>query len=133
MPDGISDEEAAFHNLAATVMNSVRLSKVTLGENVGVVGVGILGQFAIMFSRLAGGFPVIALDISEDRLEIAKKSGATEVLRSDIEDVVKKIQDLTEGRMLDVVFEVTGNPNVIPWAIKLVKHLGRFIILSSPR
>ena len=133
VPDGVSDEAATFHDLAATVINSVRLSKVTLGESVGVVGVGILGQFAIMFSRLAGGFPVIALDMSEDRLKLARKSGATDVLRSDIEDVVKKIQDLTDNRMLDVVFEVTGNPDVIPWAIRLVKRLGRFIILSSPK
>jgi 2-desacetyl-2-hydroxyethyl bacteriochlorophyllide A dehydrogenase len=133
VPENVSDEDATFHALASTVMNSVRLSKVTLGESVGVIGAGLLGQFAIMFSRLAGGFPVVAIEISEERLRIAKKSGATETIKSDKEDVSKRIKDLTEGRMLDVVFEVTGNPEVIPWAIKLVKPLGRFIILSSPR
>ncbi|GAI25580.1 unnamed protein product, partial [marine sediment metagenome] len=60
-------------------------------------------------------------------------AGATETVKSDVEDVEKKVRSITNGRMADVVFEVTGNPAVIPWAIKLVKPQGRFVVLSSPR
>lgn len=133
IPDGVSDEEATFHDLASTVMNSIRLAKVSMGESVVVVGAGLLGQFAVMFSRIAGGYPVISIELSEKRLKIAQKSGATETVKSDVEDVEKKVRSITNGRMADVVFEVTGNPAVIPWAIKLVKPQGRFVVLSSPR
>lgn len=133
IPDGVSDEEATFHDLASTVMNSIRLAKVSMGESVVVIGAGLLGQFAVMFSRIAGGYPVISIELSEKRLKIAQKSGATETVKSDVEDVEKKVRSITNSRMADVVFEVTGNPAVIPWAIKLVKPQGRLIVLSSPR
>ena len=133
VPDGITDEEATFGTLSATVMNSVRLANIKLGESVIIVGVGILGQLACQFSRLCGGFPVIAVDLSQRRLEIAKKLGASAAIQSGKGDVKERIMKLTKGRGADVVFEVTGNPKVIPWELSLVKRQGRFILLSSPR
>ena len=133
IPKGVSDEGAAFHGVVKTAMNSVRLAKISMGESVVVIGAGLLGQFAIMFSKLVGGYPIISVDLSEKRIELAKKSGATHIVKSDVEDVEKKVRSITDGRMADVVFEVTGSPTVIPWAIKLVKPQGKFIILSSPR
>ena len=64
VPEGISDEEATFGILGATVMNGVRLAHIVLGECVVIVGAGILGQLACQFSRLFGGFPVIVVDLS---------------------------------------------------------------------
>jgi len=133
VPEGISDEEATFWNLSATVMNGVRLANIRLGENVVVVGAGILGQLACQYSRLCGGFPVIVVDLSEKRLEMANKMGATATLRSGKDKVQERISVLTKGRGADVVFEVTGNPQVIPWELSLVKQQGRLILLSSPR
>jgi threonine dehydrogenase-like Zn-dependent dehydrogenase len=90
---------------------------------------------AVLFSRLSGGFPVIAVDVADKRLELARLSGATSSVKyTGYESLEEEVKRLTGGRMADVVFEVTGNPNVIPWAIKLAKKpLGRFIVLSSPR
>jgi 2-desacetyl-2-hydroxyethyl bacteriochlorophyllide A dehydrogenase len=133
IPDGVSDEEASFTVLAVGVMNSVRLTKVSLGESVGVVGLGLLGQFAIIWSKLCGAYPIIGVDISEKRLELAKICGADKVINSQKENVDEKIKLYSKNRMMDIVFEVTGNPEVIPWAIKLVKPQGRFILLSSSR
>ena len=133
VPDGISDEEATFGTLSATVMNSVRLANIKLGESVIVVGVGILGQLACQFSRLCGGFPVIAVDLSRRRLDIAQKLGVTATIQPEEEDAERRIMELTKGRGGDVVFEVTGNPKIIPWELKLVKRQGRLILLSSPR
>lgn len=133
VPEEISDEEATFATLATTVMNGVRLAHISLGECVVTVGVGILGQLACQFSKLCGGFPVIAVDLSEKRLKIAKKLGATAVLQPKKDNVEKKVLSLTKGRGADVVFEVTGNPKVIPWELSLLKRQGRLILLSSPR
>lgn len=135
VPDGVKLEHACLHTIAAGVMNSVRLARVSLGEAVVVVGLGLLGQMAVLFSRLSGGFPVIAVDVADKRLELARLSGATSSVKyTDYESLEGEVKRLTGGRMADVVFEVTGNPNVIPWAIRLAKKpLGRFIVLSSPR
>jgi 2-desacetyl-2-hydroxyethyl bacteriochlorophyllide A dehydrogenase len=133
VPDDVSDEEATFGTLSATVMNSVRLADIKLGESVIIVGVGILGQLACQFSRLCGGYPVIAVDLSQKRLEIVKNLGATYTINSKEEDVEERVKELTGGRGGDVVFEVTGNPKVITWELGLVKRQGRLILLSSPR
>ncbi|MEM1569728.1 MAG: zinc-binding dehydrogenase [Candidatus Bathyarchaeia archaeon] len=135
VPDEVKLEHACLHTIAAGVMNSVRLAHVSLGEAVVVVGLGLLGQMTVLFSRLCGAFPVIAVDVADKRLELARLSGATASIKyTGYEDLEREIKRLTDGRMADVVFEVTGNPNVIPWAIKLAKKpLGRFIVLSSPR
>ena len=134
VPENVSCEEAAFSTLASIVLNSVRLSRVSLAESVVVVGLGPLGQFTIMFSRLGGGYPVIGVDLSDFRLRIARKSGAHRIIKGgDWNNVFDEIKSITKGRMADVVFEVTGSPEVIPYAIKLCREMGRFIVLSSPR
>ena len=133
VPNGVSDEEATFGTLSATVMNSVRPADIKLGEIVVVVGVGILGQLAYQFSRLCDALPVVAVDLSEKRPELAKKIGVAVTIQPKREDATEKIMKLTRGRKTDVVFEVTGNPKVIPWELSLLKQQGRLILLSSPR
>jgi 2-desacetyl-2-hydroxyethyl bacteriochlorophyllide A dehydrogenase len=148
VPDGISDEEASFGTLAATAMNGVRLAHISLGDCIVIVGVGLVGQLTSQFSRLCGGFPIVAVDLSQKRLEIAKKLGATVTLNPETDNVKEEILSLTKGRGADIVFEVTGDPKIIPWALSLVRPgiktfppgsdfsrnvLGRYIQLSSPR
>lgn len=134
VPENIKVENACFHTIAAGVMNSIRLAKVSLGESVVIVGLGLLGQMATIFSRMAGAYPVIAVDLSENRLKIAEISGATHILCADDWDNVREsVERITKNRMADKVFEVTGNPEVIPKAITLAKIMGYLIILSSPR
>ena len=134
VPESINIEEACFHTIAAGVMNSVRLAGVSLGETVAVVGLGLLGQMAVMFSRASGAYPIITVDLAEYRLKLSKISGATYALRADNWDHVREnVENITKGRMVDKVFEVTGNPSVIPEAIKLTRSLGCFVVLSSPR
>jgi len=133
VPEGVSDTEAPFFDLACTVINSVRLSKLALGGSSVVVGLGLLGQLACLFSRLAGAFPVIGVDLSEFRLGLARKLGATATLKGMSEEARDAVSSLTKGRMADVVFEVTGNPEAIPPELALLKRQGRLILLSSPR
>ena len=135
VPGSLRSEYACLHTIAAGVMNSVRLAHVSLGDSVVVVGLGLLGQMTVLFSRLCGAFPVIAVDLSDRRLELAKRSGATHTVKfTGYENLESEVRRITKDRMADIVFEVTGSPNVIAWAIKLTrKPLGRFIVLSSPR
>ena len=133
VPDGVTDDQAVFWTLGKTVMNGVRLATIALGEAVVMVGVGILGQLATQYAVLSGAFPLIAVDLSEMRLEMARAHGATHTLIGGRETLLDEIREITRGRMADVAFEVTGNQHVIPGVFRMVRRRGRVILLGTPR
>jgi 2-desacetyl-2-hydroxyethyl bacteriochlorophyllide A dehydrogenase len=129
----VTDEHAAFGTLAEIVMNGVRRSHLQWGEAVAVYGAGLLGQLAARFCRLAGARPVCVIDIAESRLRRLPEDGSLLALNAAQGDAVAAVREATRGRMADVLIEVTGNPDVIPDELKLLKRQGRFVLLSSPR
>lgn len=133
VPEGVSDEEAAFCTVGVISLNGVRLSRLQLGESVVVCGVGLVGNLAVQLARKSGGWPVVALDLSAGRLEVAASHGATHVIEGDAAAARDELLALNRERLADVVFEVTGNPKVIPGLFKLARKLGRVILLGSPR
>ncbi len=133
VPKGLSLEDASFFTIAEIVINGVRLAKIEPGESVAVFGLGLLGQLTVEFLRFCGAWPVVAIDIASFRRKLALKSGAHCSLNPMDKDFAKKMKKITKKRMFDVVFEVTGNPNVIPGELEFLRERGRQIILSSPR
>lgn len=131
VPDGVADEAAVLFALAIISLNGVRKAKVQLGESVAVFGLGPIGIWSAQFARLAGARPVIGVDLLPERREWAKKAGIDFVLDGK-EDLVERISGLTKGRMVDVVFEVTGNPDAILDEVKVLRRQGRLVVLSSP-
>ena len=133
VPKGLSAEEAAFFNLASISLQGVRKGFIELGSSVVVVGQGLVGQLALQLARLSGGFPVIAVDLIDWRLEVSVKHGADYVINPSKVNVIEEVKRLTNGRGADVVIEATGNPNAIPMALEMARRLGRVVILGSPR
>ncbi len=131
IPDGISDEEATWSSLAVTTQLAVRRAEHTLGEAVGVVGLGILGQLVVQYLVLQGARTIIAVDPAEGRLEMARAHGATHALALPVEQARQAIAEITGGRMLDVVYEVTGHPAALAPCIPLVRRLGRIVLLGD--
>ena len=130
----IPDEHAVFFTIAEIVMNGIRRSHVQWGECVVVYGLGLLGQFTAIFSRLCGARPVIAADISEFRLGLLPEdSGFVKVNTLDCGDIGEMIRTHNRGGLADVVFEVTGNAALIPSEFAALRPQGRFVLLSSPR
>lgn len=133
VPQDVGDEEAAFVELGCTVMNGVRLAGIELGEAVVVIGAGLLGQMAMSLASLSGAWPVVAVDVAERRLALARERGATYTVSNDVSEAGNAVHELLGGRGADVVFEVTGNPRVVPHAMRLARRRGRVILLGSPR
>ena len=71
IPDAIRDDEAIWATLARTTQLAVRRAELTLGESAAVVGLGMLGQLVTQYVRLSGARDVIAIDISQKRLDLA--------------------------------------------------------------
>lgn len=133
IPDDVTDDEAVFFTIAEIVMNGVRRGDVTWGEATVVYGLGLLGQLTAQICHTAGARPVVGVDLADTRLSyLPDAPGVIPVNPSD-EDPQTIVEEATDGRLADVVFEVTGNPDVITTELEVLREQGRFVILSSPR
>jgi 2-desacetyl-2-hydroxyethyl bacteriochlorophyllide A dehydrogenase len=131
IPDDITDEQACWMSLACTTQLGVRRAQLELGETVGVIGLGLLGQLVVRYLRLCGTARIVCIDVSAERLELARQGGATELIQSDAATARDSIAHSTDGRMLDAVFDVTGHHSVLAPASQLLRPLGRLILLGD--
>lgn len=131
IPGDITDDEATWTTLARTTQLGVRRAELAMGETVCVIGLGILGQLVTQYVALSGARHVIAIDTSQARLDLAKKNGATHTLCTQAEQAIVEIEKITGGKMVDVAFDVTGFPSVLASASKLLKKLGRLVLLGD--
>ncbi|MDA0747490.1 MAG: zinc-binding dehydrogenase [bacterium] len=129
----ISDEEAVFFTLAEIVMNGIRRGELTWGESAAVYGLGLIGQLAVRFAHLAGASHVFGIDVVQKRLDLLPQSPRIHPLNPEKENTVETIGKITRDRLADVVYEATGNPDLIPREFEALKRQGRLVILSSPR
>ena len=103
--------------------------KVRPGDTVAVVGCGGIGLNVVQCAALAGA-TVIAVDLSDDRLEVARKLGATHTINpKTTERVDKEVRKLTDGGV-DVAFEAVGTPKTIDLAFNLIRKGGRLVVIG---
>lgn len=133
IPEAVSFEQACLARLAIIAMQGVRLARVMLGETVAVFGQGLIGQFARQIAGLDGATSMIAVDLIDARLEVARRHGATHLINPSRQDAVATIQAATNGQGVDVAIEATGAAPVILDALHAVGRMGRVVLLGSPR
>jgi 2-desacetyl-2-hydroxyethyl bacteriochlorophyllide A dehydrogenase len=131
VPDTVTAEDAAWMTLAITTQLGVRRAGLALGETVGVIGLGMLGQLVVQYLQLSGARKIVCIDPMESRLKLAEAGGATHLLATDAISARDEVAKITNGRMLDVVFDITGHPAVLAPATQLVRQLGRVILLGD--
>ncbi len=83
--------------------------------------------------RLAGAFPLAAVDLARERLASASASGADLALCPGDGDAAAALRQGNAGRLADLVIDVTGAPASFPLATRLARDLGRVVVLGSPR
>jgi 2-desacetyl-2-hydroxyethyl bacteriochlorophyllide A dehydrogenase len=134
IPESVSSKAAALLTMSAIAMHGVRVAKIELGEAVAVLGLGLVGQLALSLAKLAGGIPVMAIDMDGFRLEKAKARGADACINTKaVQDVPAAVRALCVEDGANVVLESTGKPAVYPLAVKLACMAGRMVALGSPR
>ncbi len=94
------------------------------GSSVAVFGSGAVGLSAVMAATVAGAERIVAVDLHDHRLALARELGATETLRGDDPDLVAKLIESTGGGV-DVAFDTTGVPTVIRSALAATRMAGR--------
>jgi threonine dehydrogenase-like Zn-dependent dehydrogenase len=129
VPADISDLEATWATLARTTQLGVRRAGLELGESVGVIGLGILGQLVVQYLAIAGARRIVAIDPVPGRLDRAR--GATHRIASGAAEARDEVARITGGEMLDVVFDITGRADVLAPATELLRKLGRLVLLGD--
>jgi len=132
VPAGLSLEEAAPLGCAAFTAYGalVHAGALEAGERVAVVAVGGVGSQLVGLARVLGAGQVIAIDVAADKLELARRMGATDTIDGAREDVRARILELTDGEGVELAFEALGRPGTIRQALEIVGLGGRAVVIG---
>lgn len=133
LPDGLDPVRAApLTDAALTPYHAIRrsLPKLPPGSNAVVIGVGGLGHLAVQLLRALTATNVIAVDVREQALELARSSGADVTLLSG-EDTPAQVRDATEGKGADLVLDFVSADATLDLAAQVVRSLGDLTIVGA--
>ncbi len=131
--DAIDSLDASFVIIASMGLGGVRKLEIELGESAMVMGLGLLGMFAVQFCRLSGANPVIAVDLNEERRNLALKLGADYALDPSDKNFTEKVKQITKGKGVNACVEVTGVSAAMKQALECAAWMGRISLLGCTR
>jgi S-(hydroxymethyl)glutathione dehydrogenase / alcohol dehydrogenase len=133
--DDTDPEVAALFGCAVTtgfgvVTNNAR---VAIGESVVVFGAGGVGLNIVQAAAMSSAYPLIAVDLHDNKLELAKSLGATHTINASTQDAAAEIAKILGGTGLDVFIDNTGSPAIIEMGYGMVKPQGRVVLVGVPK
>jgi predicted dehydrogenase/threonine dehydrogenase-like Zn-dependent dehydrogenase len=130
VPSNISLEEATFTTIGTIALHGIRRSGVTIGDNVAVIGLGLIGLLTIQMLK-AAGCNVIGLDINEKRVSLAKSFKVDKAIT--VKNAIKEVSKLTDNIGVDAVIitaaSKTSNP--LELAINLCRKRGKIVVVGD--
>ena len=130
IPDGVSLEAASFTTVAAIALQGIRQSEASVGDAVGVIGLGLVGQLAVQLLAAAGCRP-FGVDLDARRVQLARAFGAEACLRNDpvLNETMRRF---TQGAGLDAVLvcAATRSEDAVALAADLARDRGRIVIVG---
>jgi len=130
LPDNVSFEEASFGMLGIIALHGIRCAKLTFGEKVAVIGLGLLGLLTVQILK-AYGCVVIGYDIDPSKVELAKKLGIDSAV-TNIEDFKNITDKYTNGYGADAVIitAATKSDEPVHLAVEISRYAGRIVIVG---
>jgi len=132
LPEGMCSRRAALACIARYGMGAPIRAGLTLGRSAAVLGLGIIGQFALRNLRAAGCHPVVGIDAVPMRRQAALAAGADAVIDPAAGDVRAQLQKILPGGA-ELVADATGVPDAVPVAMSLACNAGQVVVVGSPR
>ncbi len=132
IPQGVSFQEAAFSTIGAIAIHAVRTAELAVGESVGVLGVGLVGNVVAQVAS-ASGCRVVCIDLRKDRLDlIAEVKGAELTLSGDDPGLEKHLAHFTGGRGLDCVLLCAASTSSEPvrLAARICRDRGKVVVVG---
>ncbi|MDZ4859817.1 MAG: bi-domain-containing oxidoreductase [Candidatus Hydrogenedentes bacterium] len=130
-PDSVEPQHACFATLGAIALQGARRAQIELGDNVVVLGLGLVGQLAIQFAKAAGA-RVLGFDLAQDRADLTKELGADEAHASGAVNSLERVLEFTGGVGADavIVAAATKSSQPVNDAIAMARMRGRISILG---
>lgn len=129
-PKEVPFTHSAFTEPLACVVNSVERAKILFGQDVLVIGGGVMGLMHVMLAKLQGA-RVIVSELNEERRKLAEQLGADITFDPTAGDAVAFVKEQTEGRGADVVFNTTAIPAIAQQAMDFTATGGQTFMFSS--
>lgn len=135
IPADFDPESAALMGCAATTAFGVinNDAAVRIGESVAVFGAGGVGLNVVQAAAMVSAYPIIAVDLYDTKLALARNLGATHTINSQKTNPAEVIRRIAGPEGLDVTIDMTGNVQVIQMAYELTAAQGRTILVGVPR
>jgi len=132
IPDNVSFEDASFTTLGAIALQGVRQANPTLGENICVIGLGLLGQITTQLLK-ANGCKVFGIDLSPGLINLAKDGGAEEAMLRGDSNLLAAIENFTKGHGFDKVVITAAAPSNDPieLAAIITRKKGQVIVVGA--
>lgn len=115
---------------AANAIHAFLRAEATQEDSIAVYGLGAIGMFAVQYAKAIGMKQIIAIDIDDQKLAVAKESGATTIINSKNEDPVAKILELTDNHGVNVSLEMSGTSICQVQSVAAASKLGRVVYLG---
>jgi len=131
LPDNLPFEQAAMVEPVSIAVHAVQRTKIAPGSTAVVIGSGMIGLLVIQALRWAGATQVVAVDLADNRLELARKLGATHTVNSGRADVAAEVARITGGLGADTAFEVVGFTPTVNLAIAVLKRGGTCVLVGN--
>lgn len=131
LPDQLSFEHAALIEAVSVAVHAVNRTPILLGDSAIVVGSGMIGLLVVQAARLAGCGLIIAVDLEDNKLALAKQLGADIGLNPKTDDVPARIQKMTGGRGADIAFDVVGATAPIGTAMSSIRKGGALTLVGN--
>jgi len=131
IPDEVTFNQAAMVEPAAVALHAVELSPVSLNDTAVVFGAGMVGLFVVQALRAAGCGTIVAVDLEQNRLDLAQNLGADLGILASRQNIAEEIQNLSYGRGADIAFEVVGIAPTVQTAIGSVRKGGTVTLVGN--
>ena len=129
IPEHVSYADAAFATMGAVALQGVRQAQPLLGERIAVIGLGLLGQLTVQILK-ANGCAVFGVDLDEEKVELARKSGADIAVSSNPEKVCREFSG-GHGADAVIITAATSRNEPIESAAAMSRHKGRVVVVGS--
>jgi len=133
VPKTIPLHHAVFIEPLACSIHAVERGEIQYQDTVVIAGCGPLGLGMVAAAKMKGPGKIIALDLSDERLDLALRCGADLGINPRKVDAVQQVRDLTEGYGCDVYIEATGAPAAVEQGLHMIRKLGTFVEFSVMR
>jgi len=135
IPDNSDLAVAALFGCAVTTGFGVieNNAKLRIGESIVVFGAGGIGLNVIQAAAMVSAYPIIAVDIYDNRLQLAKQMGATHIINSANCNAEAAIAEIMQNSKVDVFIDNTGAPQIIQMGYGITKPQGRVILVGVPK